>query len=769
MIKELRIENLRRHKSTHIELGEEERTIVVTGANGAGKSTIIEAIVFALVGESRLGRSGLDRLVRRGAEIEGLEVEMAFTIDNSEWRIIRRREGKTSSAVLSVNGQPLVEGVKAVTEAVENLLGMDAQGIKLAVVAQQKELDALTKMGGAARARAIGRLLRLDALERAKDEARLSWRSSVTALDAIPPTGDLQDLARQLTDAQNIWSAASRAEQQCRDTIATLEAELALTTDVDASWRAMREKQAANAAVISTLKRNLAKVEAERDAISLPELITGVFDLRSIEEQNRKIDASIARAEAEADLASQREMIGRERSRVESRLSEIERETTSSVLVAELDETRLLLEANAARDEAVAKSAEMEQLREALGQARAGLEALERRRVSLTELGAVCDTCGQEIDETHTHGQMTSVEERIATQTVAIEKIIEAGKQARTCRDEALLLDKTRTEQAAAAAQALERSSRLEGERGELLRRLEAYALHMERVDGDKVDLEGLYKERGESTLALSRAKRAAEVRAERDALFLRQTELGLAASETKEQLNTLLAEADVLDSDKALVASFEARASQVDAHRGELVMLGELAGASARSLEAVNVTRAHLKHANELAGARRKHQEAGMYANGAYRLLADVETKIGEQVRPMIEASITQVLAAMSEGRFSAVRVTADYEVQVMDDGAYRSVTELSGGEADLVALATRLGIADVVCSRIGGVGFLILDEVFGSQDGPRRESILAALRSLRGTYGQVWCISHVGGLEETADRVITVEKDEDGISVVS
>jgi DNA repair exonuclease SbcCD ATPase subunit len=38
-----------------------------------------------------------------------------------------------------------------------------------------------------------------------------------------------------------------------------------------------------------------------------------------------------------------------------------------------------------------------------------------------------------------------------------------------------------------------------------------------------------------------------------------------------------------------------------------------------------------------------------------------------------------------------------------------------------------------------------------------------------LRSRYGQIWCISHVGGLDEVADRVISVELDEGGISIAS
>jgi exonuclease SbcC len=109
------------------------------------------------------------------------------------------------------------------------------------------------------------------------------------------------------------------------------------------------------------------------------------------------------------------------------------------------------------------------------------------------------------------------------------------------------------------------------------------------------------------------------------------------------------------------------------------------------------------------------------------------------------------------------------DYNVFVQDRGVQRPITELSGGEIDLVALAVRLGLASVVSERhgSGGAGFLILDECFGSQDPSRRMSILNALRGLKQTHGQIFLISHVGGLEDAADAVIEVEIDDDANAV--
>jgi len=138
--------------------------------------------------------------------------------------------------------------------------------------------------------------------------------------------------------------------------------------------------------------------------------------------------------------------------------------------------------------------------------------------------------------------------------------------------------------------------------------------------------------------------------------------------------------------------------------------------------------------------------------------VLKSVHASLSAELRPSLEGTLCETLARLSEGRFTSAKLDEHYDVSVLDDGAYRPLSELSGGEVDLVALALRLALASVVAERHGtdSLGLLILDEVFGSQDTSRREAIITALRELRSLYGQVLVISHVGGIEDAADKVV-------------
>lgn len=118
-------------------------------------------------------------------------------------------------------------------------------------------------------------------------------------------------------------------------------------------------------------------------------------------------------------------------------------------------------------------------------------------------------------------------------------------------------------------------------------------------------------------------------------------------------------------------------------------------------------------------------------------------------------------LLSAMTEGRYDAVKIDKNYNIDVHTDSGFRPLAEMSGGEQDLIALALRLGLARIVSATHGasGPGFLVLDEVFGSQDVRRRETILEALKSLRKVFPQILLVSHVGGTEDQVDQVVRFE----------
>jgi exonuclease SbcC len=142
-------------------------------------------------------------------------------------------------------------------------------------------------------------------------------------------------------------------------------------------------------------------------------------------------------------------------------------------------------------------------------------------------------------------------------------------------------------------------------------------------------------------------------------------------------------------------------------------------------------------------------------------------------RARPMLEAEASAFIRELTDGRYERMEFDENYRVKLLDrfDDSY-AIDRFSGGEADVASLSARVALSKIIASRGGGatLGFLILDEVFGSLDASRRNNVLLALERLKRSFGQIFIISHVSEVQESAlvDEVWMLEEDEDGKSTV-
>ena len=142
-------------------------------------------------------------------------------------------------------------------------------------------------------------------------------------------------------------------------------------------------------------------------------------------------------------------------------------------------------------------------------------------------------------------------------------------------------------------------------------------------------------------------------------------------------------------------------------------------------------------------------------------------------RARPMLEAEASALVRELTDNRYERMEFDENYRVRLLDrfDDSY-AIDRFSGGEADVASLSARVALSKIIASRGGGatLGFLILDEVFGSLDADRRNNVLLALERLKRSFGQIFIISHVAEVQESAlvDEVWMLEEDEDGKSTV-
>ena len=141
-------------------------------------------------------------------------------------------------------------------------------------------------------------------------------------------------------------------------------------------------------------------------------------------------------------------------------------------------------------------------------------------------------------------------------------------------------------------------------------------------------------------------------------------------------------------------------------------------------------------------------------------------------RARPMLEAEASAFIRELTDGRYERMEFDENYRVKLFDrfDDSY-AIDRYSGGEADVASLSARVALSKIIAARGGRtLGFLVLDEVFGSLDASRRNNVLLALEGLKRSFGQIFMISHVGEVQEAAlvDEVWMLEEDEEGKTTV-
>jgi exonuclease SbcC len=760
VITRLHLENFRRHTDTEIVFSDTDQLVVISGNNGVGKTTLVESITMALHGEGRNGRRNLDALVRRGAELEGFTVTMEFTVADTPYRVERRRVEGVGSAVLYANGEPICSGPDTVTAEISRILGMDAAGFRLAVLARQKELDGLTSMNRRERKLMLARLLRVEALSKSIAKAHDRYTHTSEILKAMGPAPDLDALVAERDRQDAAAAAAAVAVGELRGELAALDATLAETADVESAYRAAAETAAHARGALEASTADVERATAALAAHLVPEPAAPHRPVASVLDDLRDVSNRIAAAESLKQAHDDAAMIAAELAEVTEAIEQlvgpgpIECEAATIAAQAAVDEVQAAGEA--CREDRRGVDADLA----AVAAESAGLDAEQSR---IDELGATCPTCLQPIDESHLDDQRDSLAARrdalaerrrdLTGRATVLDERLEALRAEHRGAAEALSDAKVAHHAAVTAAE----------NRSNLERRRDNYTRRLARPLAELPDLAALIARRDELLLeetAVRDAEALDAAHAESVREAQRRTD-ALAAAE--ERLADAHAAAEAAEVPADLAAAFDARASTIAA-RNEMAETAAEASASSAEAKALAAAAARrVDDAEAFAAAHARRATDARVAAHTKALLRDVHDRVSAQLRPTLEAAISDLVARLSEGRFASVKVSDDYDITVLDDGAYRPLAELSGGEGDLVALACRLALSSVVAERHGSdaAGLLILDECFGSQDPTRRESILSTLRQLRSVYGQILLISHVGGLDEAADKVVDISTD--------
>ena len=189
MLRTLTLKNFRKHEDA--EFNFTDGLVVVRGANEAGKSTLGEAVLYALFGSSML-RESLDAVVTYDKPESSLKVALTFAIDGVDYKIVRGKPG----AELTYADQ-IVTGQRETRLFVERLLGCTADTAKLLMFADQNSIRGVLDKGGTAANGLVETLAQLGVIEELVDRVQAQLPAGNTkAVDA-----QIETISAQLGEA----------------------------------------------------------------------------------------------------------------------------------------------------------------------------------------------------------------------------------------------------------------------------------------------------------------------------------------------------------------------------------------------------------------------------------------------------------------------------------------------------------------------------------------------------------------------------------------
>ena len=150
--------------------------------------------------------------------------------------------------------------------------------------------------------------------------------------------------------------------------------------------------------------------------------------------------------------------------------------------------------------------------------------------------------------------------------------------------------------------------------------------------------------------------------------------------------------------------------------------------------------------------------------------LIAEYVVYLMQVVRSRLEGEVSHIISEITGGRYEQVLLDEDFNLLVRDVDDDYAIDRFSGGEQDDIAVALRIALSRYLAElhQVHESTFLIFDEIFGSQDEERRSNLLTALRTQESRFPQILLISHIAEMQGEFANTLVIEMGTDGASQV-
>ena len=734
ILKKVIIENIRSHEYLEFEPASIGVT-AISGENGAGKSTIVDAFSWSLFG-TRLHGLRNKNYIREGVDAKEKTVQVTsyIRVGNTDFMIKRKitsNEGACECKVFSYNeeiGDWEFESGPAVTHAesfIRSILNIDEKGFLSSVFIQQKQVDQIVSASPTERGQVIEKLIGVSAITESTKLAREESRALQRAADIIQP-GSLEDEKAKVDEFKIKVTTAKDNLKEVEETLKTLEQELVVL-------RATEQAETELQNHLDSLNTSLDNVK--KDDSYLKE---NLKNYTKILKDNSEISIDYKLKEIIEEELS--ESLEKEKA-IQNELNNINIQITRYASLFE--ETLNYDEIKAAYDEITDNYNDLMNKKSVLDESLMGLKVKVKsvkQHLELLKSGAAeCPVCGhpilnpEEEFKKHTEEQNENKKEfkQIKEELTELEEAISKIGNDKTQYE--ALLEKA-TEQVNSVddfKKAKENKQTKEAELNSIQLVINKNREQLADINANEKHRDLINTAKEQVTISKQRLK---DNKKERARLEKEISTLNVLPKSTyKVLLNNLKEKEDLLVKTNIQKASLD----------GELKLIVEQAKQAVQDYK-------RCKEASE--NYERLHNQITIMNLTNQSLIKFKEQRIKNSI-PELTDIASEILARFTDNKFTQLILTDKFETFVVtENNVKRPVSQLSGGELSAAAIALRLAIA--LFLNNGQQHLLILDEVLTAMSSDRSQLILETITSL--TNAQIILIAHNDGINSFADKVV-------------
>lgn len=796
LLNTLRLQNYKQYGALDLEF--REGLVGIIGRNGAGKSTIFEAVLYCLYGKDEINNKELIRSAFAEMKSQVL-LELDFSIGDIRYRVRRELRGKkleTVTATLYKNEQQIAQGATAVNDEIVRLLKLDRDAFKRSVFSGQRELTELSDTKGEKRTKMVRKMLGLENLDDIQTEVnkdKNNLRNQIAGQeqllldpDARQQILDQIENQEQLLNADKLRLHAEQAQQaalekQFQEHKIRFEAEtqkLNRHNDIRRLLAQLTERSKGFSDQQLQLRNNLERQEARQVALEKEGADFVPFEnnqkaLRLLEDDRQKF---INFEAISGKIKTLQEPIQKSREHLRNLEEQIQKLPALEQALAERRQERDRL--------AKEREAKVQQLQELNNAISTLEERIRDRRAKITALQTIgedgaCPTCFQPLRSAY-YEVLRQLEAEVST--------IQEQETAHLLQQKASVIAegieiKTQLDNAQEQFQHLQSEQvRLQ----EQQRQHKTEAGNLNQLESNLLSQETLLKKIGNFHFDQAQYDRLrAEVSATEPryrkyleeknfiARELPQTRANLQKIEqgirdTTASLQAATAELQQTGFDEPTYQQVKTVFTSFDEHlKKQNAAVQELLKATFERENLINNLREKIlqhEQVQERITARQKDIEL---LEKLSELLKQFKTEILERVSPTISKEAGALFSRITLGKYESILVDDNFDFFIADGGVFYPLERFSGGEIDLANFCLRIAITKAIMD-LGGAGqaleFLAFDEIFGSQDEERRLEMMLALNLLQEQFRQIYIISHIESQKDYFPNILEIKLEPTG-----